>query len=106
MYEVDEPTSRIERDELLGLLNTTTPVDHQRITARMPVVTLQGLLEAEAEEEAAPLPPPPVIVRFNAPLAPPPVVVQPFVTEDGWVMIATSFAATITFGIAAMVTLW
>lgn len=46
-----ETTCRIPRDELLGLLNTMTPVDQQRITA----------------EFAAPVVPADVVVRFREP---------------------------------------
>jgi hypothetical protein len=44
-----ETTCRIPRDELLGLLNTMTPVDQQRITA----------------EFAAPAMPAELVVRFR-----------------------------------------
>jgi hypothetical protein len=33
-----EITCQIPRDELLGLLNTMTPIEQQRITAEMPAV--------------------------------------------------------------------
>lgn len=46
-----ETTCRMPRDELLGLLNTMTPVDQQRITA----------------EFAAPAVPAELVVRFRQP---------------------------------------
>jgi len=99
MYEVDEPTGRIEREELLGLLNTTTAPrsEHQRITARIPVVTLQGLLQPD-EDQA---PPAPVVVTFRQPGHP-----LLMISEYGWAMMVASVLATVTFGIAAMITLW
>jgi hypothetical protein len=96
--EVDETTGRMQRDELLGLLNTTTSVENQRITARIPVVKLQELLDEEqSQPHAAPLPPTPVVVRFKPPAEPP---------RARWHMIAASFMATMMFGIAVMVTLF
>jgi len=98
MIEVDEPTSRIERDELLGLLNTTTTrSEHQRITARIPVVTLQGLLQPDEDQ----LPPAEVVVRFHP--KPHPLLM---ISEYGWAMMVASVLATVTFGVAAMITLW
>jgi hypothetical protein len=52
----DENTCRIQRDELLGLLDTST--QEQRITARMPAVTLDMLLSPEDV-------PPPLAVTFR-----------------------------------------
>ena len=98
MIEVDEPTSRIERDELLGLLNTTTRPENQRITARIPVVTLQELLQP-AEDQA---PPPEVVVTFR-PQPPHPLLM---ISEYGWAMMVASVLATVTFGVAAVITLW
>lgn len=97
MIEVDEPTSRIERDELLGLLNTTTSAEHQRITARIPVVTLNELLQPGDDQ----LPPAAVVVTFRPP--PHPLLM---ISEYGWAMMVASVLATVTFGIAAMITLW
>jgi hypothetical protein len=54
----EEITSRIRRDELLGLLHP--PSDHERITARMPAITLEGLLVSEEVP-----PPPPFGIRFR-----------------------------------------
>ena len=48
-----ENTIRIRRDTLMELLETEAPVEDQRITARMPVVTLSDLLAAQPA-----LPPP------------------------------------------------
>lgn len=84
-----EITSRIHRDHLQELLETEAPVREQRITARMPAVTLTGLLTLR-EEDLPPLPPParlpkatrrtidtlevpplaPIIVSFRAPVIP------------------------------------
>ena len=96
MFEIecDETTGRMQRDELQGLLNTTTRAENQRITARIPVVTLQELLE-DSQPHAAP-PPAPVVVKFKPPVEP----------RARWHMIAASFMATMMFGIAAMVTLF
>ncbi len=57
-----EITSRIQRDHLRDLL------DCERTTARMPAVTLTGLLAIHDPEPLPPEPvPEPVIVRFHAP---------------------------------------
>ena len=93
--ECDETTGRMQRDELLGLLNTTTRAENQRITARIPVVTLQGLLE-DSQPVAAP-PASPVVVKFKQPADEP---------RARWHMIVASFMATMMFGIAVMVTLF
>lgn len=60
----EQITSRIRRDELLGLLHATGGAerDHERITARMPAVTLEGLLIPEE------VPPPPFVIRFRSPV--------------------------------------
>jgi len=42
-----EITTRIRRDELEWLLDTTDPTDDQRITAEIPAVTLEELLDDE-----------------------------------------------------------
>jgi hypothetical protein len=97
MIEVDEPTSRIERDELLGLLNTTTRPENQRITARIPVVTLNELLQPGNDQA----PPAEVVVRFRQPAHP-----LLMISEYGWAMMVASVLATVTFGVAAMITLW
>ena len=60
----EQITSRIRRDELLGLLHATGAAEaehHERITARMPAVTLEGLLIPDE------LPPPPFVIRFRSP---------------------------------------
>lgn len=54
-----EPTSRISREELAGLLDTTA--SDERITARMPAVMLAELLLADD------LPPPPIRITFRRP---------------------------------------
>ena len=97
MIEVDEPTGRIERDELLGLLNTTTRPENQRITARIPVVTLQELLQPGEDQ----LPPGDVVVTFRH--EPHPLLM---ISEYGWAMMVASVLATVTFGVAALITLW
>ena len=51
-----EITTRIRRDTLMELLETEAPLEDQRITARMPVVTLSDLLSSK--HEAAPAPDP------------------------------------------------
>jgi len=55
-----EITSRIHREHLKELLETEAPVREQRITARMPAVTLTGLLTLRDED----LPPPPPPTRL------------------------------------------
>jgi hypothetical protein len=98
MFEIecDETTGRMQRDELQGLLNTTTRAENQRITARIPVVTLQELLE-DSQPHAAPPAPAPVVVKLEP---------QPEPPRARWHMIAASFMATMMFGIAVMVTLF
>ena len=82
-----EITCRIHREHLRELLETEAPVREQRITARMPAVTLTGLLTLR-EEDLPPLPPParlpkatrptietveqpaPVVVSFRTPVVP------------------------------------
>lgn len=49
MREDVETTSRIKREELLGLLNTMTPMSEQRITAEMVAV-----VEPAPDDEPAP----------------------------------------------------
>ncbi len=44
-----EITTRIRRDTLMELLETEAPPEDQRITARMPVVTLSDLLSSKHE---------------------------------------------------------
>lgn len=98
MYERDEEvTGQFEHDELLGLLNTTAAVEQQRITARIPVITLAELLKPGDDQE----PPPDLVVRFRQ--APHPLLM---ISEYGWAMIVASFLATVTFGLAAMITLY
>lgn len=62
MSSEHEITSRIRRDELLGLLHATER-EHQpdRITTRMPAITLEGLLIPDE------LPAPPFVIRFRSP---------------------------------------
>ena len=45
-----ETTCRIPREELLGLLNTMTPHDQQRITAEMQAVTVPADLVIKFKE--------------------------------------------------------
>ncbi len=45
-----ETTCRMPRKELLGLLNTMTPVEQQRITAEMPAVQLPADLVIKLEQ--------------------------------------------------------
>jgi hypothetical protein len=47
-----ETTCRIPREELLGLLNTMTPHDQQRITAEMQAVTVPADLVIKFKEPA------------------------------------------------------
>lgn len=92
-----EITSRIHREHLKELLETEAPLKEQRITARMPAVTLTGLLCLRDEDlQALPPPPPPrsrprgtardVHTLAIRPLTPPPdtgLVVR-FSTPSGW----------------------
>jgi len=57
-----EITSRIQRDHLRELLDVESPPQRQRTTARMPAVTLTGLLTLRDDD--APAEPRPVKVRF------------------------------------------
>jgi hypothetical protein len=60
---MQEDTARIGHDELVGLLDTTRSPDQQRITAEMPAVQLDDLLQPDL--------PPEIIVTFRT-SAPPP----------------------------------
>src|SRR5690349_3949785 len=67
-----ENTCRIPRDELLGLLNTMTPFEQQRITAEMPAVELPAEIVDEIAAELAdemPAAPPPadLVIKFREP---------------------------------------
>jgi len=92
-----EITSRIHREHLTELLETEAPIKEQRITARMPAVTLSGLLCLRDEDlQAMPPPPPPrkrprgtardVHTLAIRPLTPPPDIglVVRFSTPSGW----------------------
>ena len=83
-----EITARICRDDLKELLDTEAPTPKQRTTAKMPAVTLTGLLCLRDEDLAAMPPPPPPRSRPRGtdrgvrtlairPLTPPPL------PEDG-----------------------
>jgi hypothetical protein len=107
-----ENTSRIPRENLRELLETEAPVTKQRTTARMPAVTLTGLLTLK-DEDLPPLPPPRVrpqgtkrLPTLDRQLSPSDVVVtfrQPAPTPwnlDQWpspFVIALSCAATLLF---------
>lgn len=102
MAEIDpETTCRMQRDELLGLIELTSAAG-QRITSEIPTVTLHDLLQPEpgaavtapeppTAEPSTAEPPPPV------PETPPPV--RPGV-EYRLSVIAVSFAVSLVAGIA------
>lgn len=75
-----ETTCRIPRKELLGLLNTMTPHEQQRITAEMPVVS----------------PPSDLVIKFREPA-------QKVLTKTRIFVIAASFA--VSFGLGLVVAL-
>ena len=75
-----ETTCRIPRDELLGLLNTMTPHDQQRITAEMQAVS----------------PPADLVIKFKEPKA-------KTITPGRMFVIAASFA--VSFGLGLVVAL-
>jgi hypothetical protein len=74
-----ETTCRIPRDELLGLLNTMTPHDQQRITAEMQAVS----------------PPSDLVIKFREPTKK--------ITPTRMFVIAASFA--VSFGLGLVVAL-
>jgi hypothetical protein len=92
-----ETTARIRRDDLKDLLDIEAPAQKQRTTAKMPAVTLTGLLCLRDEDLAAMPPPPPprkrprgtdrgVETMAMRPLTPPPghgLVVR-FKDPSGW----------------------
>lgn len=71
-----ETTCRMRRDELLGLLDSMTPIEQQRITAEIAVQP----------------PPAELVVRFK----------QPTVLERRLLVIAGSFVLTCMVGFAAL----
>jgi hypothetical protein len=75
-----ETTCRIPRDELLGLLNTMTPHDQQRITAEMQAVQ----------------PPADFVIKFKEPG-------RKMLTPGRMFVIAASFA--VSFGLGLVVAL-
>lgn len=74
-----ETTCRMPREELLGLLNTMTPHDDQRVTAEMPAVA----------------PPADVVVRFKEPAS--------RIAPARMFVMAASFA--VSFGLGLIVAL-
>ena len=71
-----ETTCRMRRDELLGLLDSMTPIEQQRITAEIAVQP----------------PPAELVIRFK----------QPTVLERRLLVIAGSFVLTCMVGFAAL----
>jgi hypothetical protein len=71
-----ETTCRMPRKELLGLLNTMTPVEHQRITAKIAAVE------------------PPVVVVEEKPVT----AVTNYLTDTRLIVIATSFVVAFCIG--------
>ena len=107
-WEVEQPetTSRIDRDELLGLIETSASSERQRITSEIPAATLQDLLQPEEDE----LPVPDALacgtgpvpteraaaaVEVRAPLAGSGTRV-----ESRFAVVAISFLVTLVIGIA------
>lgn len=72
-----ETTCRIPRDELLGLLNTMTPIEQQRITAEFAAVT----------------PPADLVITFKQPKAK--------LTRTRVAVIGASFCVSFALGILA-----
>ena len=70
-----ETTCRIPRDQLLGLLNTMSPIEQQRITAEMPAADL----------------PPELAIRFRRPGR---------FTRARMAVIAASFGISFAVGLA------
>jgi hypothetical protein len=69
IVEVDpEMTSEIDRDELVGLIETTSALERQRITAEIPTATLHDLLSIVEHEQPAEESPPRnhVVVAISA----------------------------------------
>jgi hypothetical protein len=75
----DPDTSRIPREELLGLLSSASNIDQERITAPMPVARLDELLAPEQSPHGTvpelelhldSPPPPEMLVRFKNALEP------------------------------------
>jgi hypothetical protein len=87
-----ETTCRIPRDELLGLLNTMTPHDQQRITAEMPAVMPP---EDDNGETQAGAPPADFVIKFKQPAKK--------ITPTRMFVIAASFA--VSFGLGLIVAL-
>lgn len=70
-----ETTCRMRRDELLGLLDSMTPIEQQRITAEIAIAA----------------PPTDFAIRFK----------QPTVLERRLLVITASFLVTFTLGLVA-----
>ena len=91
-----ETTSEMMVDELQRLVETTRPVERQRITAEIAVPTLDDLLKAD--ENA-------VVVR--SPEGPPPVKPGSGTwVEPSRTVVAVSFLVTLLLGIATGLMIW
>jgi len=83
-----ETTARIQREHLRELLDLEEPAPRQRTTARMPAMTLTGLLTLRDED--LPPEPRPIIVKFHTPG---PLHVLEGVSRS--MVVAVSFSATL-----------